>query len=131
MTVETITMEEIRERNLGMHNNDGFTFLAGVFISNESLTNVEPDTWRFIRDELNDMPDMKYSCQYETFNGEAGKRLWILSETELLSDKVTEFLVGAIERNSTVSVACITETSAVPFKRLLFAVGANCPLFSK
>lgn len=131
MTVETITMDEIRERNAGMHNSDGFTFLAGVFISNESLTNVEPDTWRFIRDELNDMPDMKYSCQYETFKGEAGKRLWILSETELLSDKVAEFLKGAIERKSTISVACIIETSAIPYKYVSFEEGANCPLFSK
>jgi hypothetical protein len=131
MTVETITMEEIRERNTGKHNSDGFRFMAGVFISNESLANVEPDIWRFIRDELNDMPDMKYSCQYETLGDEAGKRLWIISETMLLSEKAVEFLEGTIERNSTVSAACITDTSAVSVAYVQLEEGANCPLFSK
>ena len=129
MTITTIKSEDT---NTIIINSKVPLCASEVFISQNDINRTIDVTWRFIRDELNDMPDMYYFCIDSVYEGEEGKRFYFVGDDLHITRQAIDFIEGAIEHEERMpAIEIIPSDCNVSHDELPNVASANCPLFSK
>lgn len=128
MTVTTIDISDIydivKTHAIGLAG-------ATVHISQEDIDSVTDDMWRYIRNELNAMPDMYYGCVESYCAGEIGKRFHFFSEDEDTPALARDFIEVNIESGEHIPLRDVNVCDLPPTMRGFTGANTTCPLFSK
>lgn len=128
MTVETISEVKLKEilDNMG---ETGITVM-GITVANTVLVNIPQNKWKFIKKELNALPDMTFNCmEFEQF-GVPSKQFIFTSINREQVTRVVNFIDKTINVNSDVAVVCSSPKFEGEDMYGARGNGANCPLFS-
>ena len=110
--------------------NDGRS-CYGIRLLESALINTTKKTWAFIKEELNGLPDMTYTCVNTSLYGLPAKQLIFSGMNELALMKTMEFVRATVNDGATVAVACTVEQAHIEHEWVMSGDGANCPLFSQ
>lgn len=127
MTVKTTTMKEFDEIYDNM--DETGTFIISIKVPDAILVTTSKSTWRYVKDELNGLPDMTFTCVAVQHKGVAHKQFLFTCTNKQQLIRVVNFLDDTLNYGKSIPVACSDGEFNGGIKDGVYGEGAQCPLF--
>jgi hypothetical protein len=127
MTVKTTTMEEFNRIYDEM--DETGTYIMSIKVPDATLVTISKSTWRYVKDELNGLHDMTFTCVAVQYKGAPHKQFLFTSIHKQQLIRVVNFLDETLNYNKSIPVACSDGEFSGGYSYGIYGESAQCPLF--